>query len=124
MLFLRRKYHPYFVVFDHDTLQDTSLKLFNKLQSCLDRYVVGVILMDLSKWFDCLLHDLLLTKFHAYGLDSGNPKVLEDYFSNRYKRPKLDRTVISWFKVLLAVPQGSIFSQSSLKIFINDVLLN
>ena len=80
--------------------------------------------MDLSKSFDCLLHDLLLAKFHAYGLDSGNPKVLENYFPNQYKIPKLDRTVISWFTVFLGVPQGSIFSQSSLKIFLNNVLLN
>ena len=29
----------------------------------------GALLTELSKAFDCLSHDLLLTKFHAYGLD-------------------------------------------------------
>ena len=30
---------------------------------------VGALLIDLSKAFDCLLHNLMIAKFHAYGLD-------------------------------------------------------
>ena len=46
------------------------LKLINKWRSCFDNSgVVGAILMDLSKAFDCLLHELILAKLHAYGID-------------------------------------------------------
>ena len=49
--------------------QTTLLRLLEDWKSALDKncYVAG-ILMDLSKAFDCLPHDILLSKFAAYGL--------------------------------------------------------
>ena len=86
--------------------------------------VVSPILMDLSKAFDCLPHDLISAKLHAYGLDSGSVKVLEIYLSNRYQRTKVDSTLSSWLKVLLLVPQGSVLRPFSFNIFLNDLLLS
>ena len=42
----------------------------------------GVLLTDLSKAFDCLSHDLLIAKLHAYGLDLASLKMLQDYLTN------------------------------------------
>ena len=42
---------------------------------------VGVILMDLSKAFDSLNHELLLTKLKAYGLDSNSVTFMKSYLT-------------------------------------------
>jgi hypothetical protein len=49
--------------------QTTLLRLLEDWKSALDNNCyVAAILMDLSKDFDCLPHDILLSKLAAYGL--------------------------------------------------------
>ena len=56
----------------YSTQHALSNLLFN-WQNCLDKSgVVGTILIDLSKAFDCLPHDLIEAKLHIYGLDHDN----------------------------------------------------
>jgi hypothetical protein len=45
--------------------------------------------MDLSKAFDCLPHDILLSKLPAYGLTENSIKLLYSYLSDRKQQIKL-----------------------------------
>ena len=49
----------------------------------------GAILMDLSKTFDTLNHDLLITKLHAYGFQHDALNLLHSYLSKRWHRTKI-----------------------------------
>ena len=68
--------------------------------------VCGALLTDLSKAFDCLVHDLLLAKLHAYGLDLHSLEVLNNYLTGRLQCTKINNTYSSWSKLIYGVPQG------------------
>ena len=78
----------------------------------------GALVTDLSKAFDCLSHDLLIAKLHAYGFDIPALKVLHHYLRNRKQRLKIDSTFSSWEETLFVVPQGSILGLLLFNIFV------
>jgi len=106
---------------NHST-QHALFKLLNSWQNSLDKgKIVGTILMDLSKAYDCLPHELLIAKLAAYGLDFGSLSLLHDYLSKRYQRVKIGNTFSEWLEIMLGIPQGSILGPLIFNIFLNDL---
>ena len=79
------------------------------------------LLTDLSKAFDCLPHELLIAKLHAYGMDVPSLKLLHSYLTKRKQRVKLNGTYSSWSEILFRVPQGSILGPLFFNIFLYDL---
>ena len=67
---------------------------------------VDVIHLDLSKAFDKVLHDLLLTKLHRHGISGIALRWFASYLSNRQQRVVLEGAFSDWLPVTSGVPQG------------------
>ena len=63
--------------------QHILIRLLEEWEKCLDNnYVVDGVLMDLYKAFDCLPHDLLISKLEAYGINENLLAYLHSHLSN------------------------------------------
>jgi hypothetical protein len=89
--------------------QTALLQIIEDWKKTLDENkYIAAILMDLSKAFDCLLHDLILLKLEAYGLSEKYINLSNSYLSGRKQCVKVKNSCSSFETVHKGVPQGSI----------------
>ena len=96
--------------------------LENWKQALDENFVVGTVLIDLSKAFDCIPHNLLIAKLYAYGFSEKGAVFLYSYLKRRKQNVKID-DILSTFQSLISdVLQGSILGPILFNIFLNDLL--
>ena len=70
--------------------QHELIKMIEKWKKFLDNSdVVGTVLVDLSKVYDCLPHDHLIAKLAANGFSVNGLYLMHDCLNNVYQRVKI-----------------------------------
>ena len=82
-----------------------------------------VVLTNLSKPFDCTLHELLLAKLHAYCVDKISLAFMNAYLNQRKQKIKVGSTFRELMSILPGFPQVSILGPLLLIIYICDLII-
>ena len=102
--------------------QHCLLTMVEKWRKTLDEGVeTGAVLTDLFKAFDCIDHNLLITKLYAYGFEKRSLEFIHSYLTKRKQRTKVDSAFSSWEMILSGVPQESILGPLLFNIYICDM---
>ena len=81
---------------------------------------VDAIYLDLSKAFDKVPHNLLLTKIEMCGISCPLLSWFKSYLTGRQQRVVIDGSFSDWLPVISGVPQGSIVGPIMFLVYIND----
>jgi hypothetical protein len=108
---LEKEHHGFSIRLSIDNASYTLiLKIFTAMNN---KRIVGVIVCDLRKEFDCVCLGILLSKLEQYGIIGKFKALIKSYLTERYQRVTIHNNVnnnsySSWELVKHGIPQGAV----------------
>ena len=101
--------------------QHMLIRMVEEWKEKLDNnFILGAVLTNLSKAFDCIPHNLLIAKLSAYGLNSDLLSYIYSYLKDHKQCVQINTKQSEFDTIISGVPQGSIFRPILYNIFFNN----